>query len=152
VPPGWYPDPAGRHEYRYWDGSLWTDDVSSHGRQSTDALHGKQPKIPTVNRATDKVVRDVDRSGLGTGATGGGTCSPEPVLVVNQKAKLIEVNNEYAVYDQQATQIGAVREVGQNKAKKAVRMLTSLDQFFTHKLQVVDKDGMVRLQLTRPAK
>lgn len=28
---GWYPDPAGRHETRYWDGSRWTDNVSDGG-------------------------------------------------------------------------------------------------------------------------
>jgi hypothetical protein len=26
--PGWHPDPGGRHEHRYWDGSRWTDDVA----------------------------------------------------------------------------------------------------------------------------
>ena len=31
---------------------------------------------------------------------GGGSIFSEPVLVVNQKAKLIEINNEYAIYDQ----------------------------------------------------
>ena len=36
--PGWNPDPSGRHEYRYWDGSSWTDDVSDHGVTSTDPV------------------------------------------------------------------------------------------------------------------
>jgi uncharacterized Tic20 family protein len=27
--PGWYPDPAGSGSYRYWDGTRWTDAVSS---------------------------------------------------------------------------------------------------------------------------
>lgn len=35
--PGWQADPMGRHEYRYWDGSRWTDDVSDSGVASTDA-------------------------------------------------------------------------------------------------------------------
>jgi putative membrane protein len=26
-PAGWFPDPAGRHEIRYWDGRVWTDHV-----------------------------------------------------------------------------------------------------------------------------
>ncbi len=26
--PGWYPDPGGGHERRYWDGGRWTSDVS----------------------------------------------------------------------------------------------------------------------------
>lgn len=25
VPPGWYPDPSGRHCSRWWDGARWTD-------------------------------------------------------------------------------------------------------------------------------
>src|SRR5205085_6490562 len=28
---GWQADPSGRHEYRYWNGSVWTDDVSDAG-------------------------------------------------------------------------------------------------------------------------
>ena len=35
-PPAWYADPLQRHQYRYWDGSCWTDHVSTDGRQSTD--------------------------------------------------------------------------------------------------------------------
>lgn len=34
---GWQPDPTGRHEHRYWDGSTWTDNVSDAGVASTDA-------------------------------------------------------------------------------------------------------------------
>jgi hypothetical protein len=35
-PSGWHPDPAGRHELRYWDGSGWTDDVSDSGVAAKD--------------------------------------------------------------------------------------------------------------------
>ena len=38
--PNWYPDPAGKHEYRWYDGNAWTDQVSSHGKQSTDPITG----------------------------------------------------------------------------------------------------------------
>jgi hypothetical protein len=40
---GWNPDPTGRHEYRYWDGSVWTDDVSDNGVASVDPLDGRGP-------------------------------------------------------------------------------------------------------------
>ena len=33
--PGWYPDPARRHEHRYWDGSAWTEHVSTAGVAAT---------------------------------------------------------------------------------------------------------------------
>ena len=37
VPSGWYADPAGRFERRYWDGGAWTEHVSRAGQQFTDA-------------------------------------------------------------------------------------------------------------------
>ncbi|HEY0398587.1 MAG TPA: DUF2510 domain-containing protein, partial [Acidimicrobiia bacterium] len=150
-PADWYPDPAGRHEHRYWDGSRWTEHVSSHGRQSVDPdVTAAAP--PTVARPTEKIVRDVAKAGATGTGPGGGTVFTEPVLVVNQKAKLIEVNNEYAIFDAHGTQIGAVRQVGQSALKKVARVLTSYDQFMTHKLQVVDMGGNVLLAVTRPAK
>ena len=100
--------------------------------------------MPVVERATDKVANDVQRPACRPAvAQGGGTIFTEPILVVNQKAKLIEVNNEYAIFDQHGRQLGAVRQVGQSMAKKAIRVLTSYDQFMTHKLQVVDAHGNV---------
>lgn len=33
---GWYHDPGGRHELRYWDGRGWTDYVSDQGVRSED--------------------------------------------------------------------------------------------------------------------
>jgi uncharacterized protein YxjI len=151
LPADWYPDPAGRHEHRYWDGSQWTEHVASHGRQSVDPDVTSAPP-PTVARPTEKIVRDVAKAGATATGPGGGTVFTEPVLVVNQKAKLIEVNNEYAIYDAHGTQIGAVRQVGQSALKKVARVLTSYDQFMTHKLQVVDMAGSVLLAITRPAK
>jgi hypothetical protein len=36
VPAGWYADPSGRFELRYWDGNGWTEHVSRAGQQFTD--------------------------------------------------------------------------------------------------------------------
>lgn len=35
---GWFEDPSGRHELRYWDGSQWTAHVFDAGSQSQDAI------------------------------------------------------------------------------------------------------------------
>ena len=75
----------------------------------------------------------------------------QPVLVVSQKTKLIELTNEYAVFDGEGQQIGAVVQVGQSSMKKAVRLFSQLDQYLTHRLEVRDARGPV-LELTRPAK
>ena len=43
--PGWYPDPSGRFEFRWFDGSSWTAAVSRGGVQSTDEF-GAGPAAP----------------------------------------------------------------------------------------------------------
>ncbi|HEU5149854.1 MAG TPA: phospholipid scramblase-related protein [Iamia sp.] len=169
--PGWYPDPYGRAEQRWFDGHIWTPNVVRGGVQATessddwavpagtDAAHDVQAQVSRA--ATDPYAGGPwQRAGAqqphqqmaGVGQPGGGTIFTEPILVVNQKAKLIEITNEYAVYDQHGQQIAAVRQVGQSTAKKVVRALTSYDQFMTHRLEIVDGSGTALLRITRPAK
>ncbi|MEU5473297.1 phospholipid scramblase-related protein [Streptomyces lydicus] len=92
------------------------------------------------------------QAGVAPGGPGGGTLFTEPVLVVSQKAKLIEVTNEYGVCDQHGNALGAVVQVGQSTAKKVLRVVSSLDQYMTHKLEIRDAYGQPQLVLTRPAK
>ncbi len=33
---GWFEDPSGRHEFRYWDGTSWTEHVSDGDTRSVD--------------------------------------------------------------------------------------------------------------------
>jgi uncharacterized protein YcfJ len=35
---GWYPDPTGVHEFRYFDGYRWMADVANRGRMSTSPV------------------------------------------------------------------------------------------------------------------
>ncbi|MDH3752637.1 MAG: phospholipid scramblase-related protein [Acidimicrobiia bacterium] len=152
TPPQWYPDPLGRHEMRYWDGTAWTEHVSSHGAQKVDPPSG-EPNMVYGSDSAAKIRQQVEeRAGIVPSTTAGGGIFDQPVLVVNQKVKLIELNNEYAIFDPNGEQIGLIRQVGQSKAKKAIRLLSSLDQFMTHTLQVVDMNGAVLLVVTRPAK
>lgn len=37
VPAGWKADPTGRHQFRYWDGSGWTENVADDGEQARDS-------------------------------------------------------------------------------------------------------------------
>ena len=92
-PPNWYPDPGGTHEQRYWDGSQWTDHVADHGRQSEDPLTDRGG-VPTTGDSADRIQQQVsEKAGVRDTGTGDGTIWSEPVLVVNQKVKLIELNN-----------------------------------------------------------
>lgn len=46
-PPAWYPDPSGRFEYRWFDGTRWTDQVSAGGAQRTDVPATQAPPAPS---------------------------------------------------------------------------------------------------------
>jgi hypothetical protein len=69
--PGWHPDPTGRHEYRYWDGSQWTDDVSDQGATTHDPVAG--PGAPTVQSTLPGAAM-----GEPTTAYGTNTFPPQP--------------------------------------------------------------------------
>lgn len=73
-------------------------------------------------------------------------------LVVSQKVKVIELTNEYSVLDDSGNALGTVVEIGQSGFRKLLRLVSSLDQFLTHRLEVRDVDGTPILLITRPAK
>jgi len=73
-------------------------------------------------------------------------------LIVSQKAKLIEINNQYTVSNDQGHVLATVNQVGQSKAKKVLRLVSNLDQYMTHKLEIAEPNGEVIMRLTRPRK
>ena len=172
-PANWYDDPTGRHQHRYWDGTAWTSHVSDNGIQGTDdtanasASNSPQTTPSVLDRLdegltlgnegakVDEQLHGGGRRGIGLEGGvegGGGGILTEPILVVNQKAKLIELNNQYTVFDQHGAAIAMVNQVGQSTVRKVLRLVSSLDQFLTTRLDITDSDGRVILRLTRPGK
>ncbi|WP_406457139.1 phospholipid scramblase-related protein [Streptomyces sp. NBC_00876] len=175
VSAGWYPDPHGAPQLlRYWDGSQWTEHTNpADGRQQAPAQVQQQapaqvqvpqqqfqqqaaPQQQAVPQqqfqqqaAAQQQPAAVPQQG---GAPGGVSLFNQQVLVVNQKAKLIELTNEYSVFDQHGNTIGSVVQVGQGAFRKVLRFLTSIDQYLTHRLEIRDGYGQPQLLLTRPAK
>ena len=164
--PGWYPDPGGSHELRYFDGGSWTSHVSDHGVAGVDPLPAAPPATG-AERAFEGIDQGLSfgevpsakvqaqvaqNTGAAPVSAGTGDIFSEPVLVVNQKAKLIELNNEYAISDAEGNKIGAVKQVGQSGARKALRLVSNIDQFMKVHLDVVNAYGQPVLRLTRPGK
>ncbi|MEV6504644.1 phospholipid scramblase-related protein [Streptomyces sp. NPDC051642] len=156
TPAGWYPDPHGAPQtLRYWDGAKWTEHTNAdqQGQAAQQPQAVPQQQAGPDPRAQRQVKQQVQQqAGVAGGGPGGGSLFTEPVLVVNQKAKLIELTNEYKVMDQNGNVIGSVDEVGQSTLKKALRFVSSLDQYMTHRLEIRDAYGQPQLVLTRPAK
>lgn len=65
IPPAWHPDPTGRHDHRWWDGSQWTEHVADAGVASVDPLDGPAPSGDTDAAA-------------GPGTTGGAVAGSQP--------------------------------------------------------------------------
>lgn len=53
--PGWYRDPSGRHELRWWDGANWRDAVTDQGHRSDDPLPNVQSSVHSTAEATQSV-------------------------------------------------------------------------------------------------
>jgi uncharacterized protein YxjI len=69
---------------------------------------------------------------------------------INQKAKLIELVNEYKIRDENGADVGIVRQEGQTLLKKAARFVSSLDPLMTHRLAVYDMTGVRVCEMVRP--
>ncbi|MET9381201.1 phospholipid scramblase-related protein [Streptomyces sp. NPDC002928] len=154
TPAGWYPDPHGAPQtLRYWDGVQWTQHTNPDQQQGAGQAQ-VAPPMPQQQAGPDPRVQQQVRqeAGVAPSGAGGGTLFSEPVLVVNQKAKLIELTNEYKVMDQNGNALGSVVQVGQSALKKILRFVASIDQFLTHKLEIRDAYGQPVLLLTRPRK
>ena len=72
-PSGWYTDPTGRYEYRYWNGTQWTTEVSSAGTSTTDAT-AMDPNMAGTPPAP------------GTGAPSAPPTPTQPTVQVTQKS------------------------------------------------------------------
>ncbi|MFJ9882651.1 phospholipid scramblase-related protein [[Kitasatospora] papulosa] len=165
IPAGWHPDPYGAPQLlRYWDGSRWTEHThpaqgpAQAQPQATGPYAGQaQPQAGGPYAAMPQQPFAPQQAAPGQavpqqGAPGSGTLFDQQVLVVNQKAKLIELTNEYSVFDQQGNTVGSVVQVGQSALRKVLRFVSSIDQYLTHRLEIRDAHGQPQLLLTRPAK
>ena len=149
--PGADPDrtagPQGRQRTQRPQTTAARHDPSSAGSAWEFAIEGRRDDPDRIREQVRRGANIADAVG-----GGGGTLFTEPVLVVNQRAKLVKLAAEFAVYDQHGRPLGSVVQVGQSTTKKVARFIGRLDQFFTHTLEVRDTGGRVLLRLTRPAK
>lgn len=85
VKPDWYEDPTGRHQYRYWDGTAWTDHVADAGVPGVDRLAtrrtitGKESPKVLIEALQDADV-EVQKSAARALGGRGGAAAVQPLL------------------------------------------------------------------------
>lgn len=63
APAGWFEDPDGRHQYRFWDGTAWTDHVADDGQQSLAPLAAQPASVADDDAAREHAVEELARIG-----------------------------------------------------------------------------------------
>ena len=79
-----------------------------------------------------------------------GALLAQPVLVVKQRLKLIELRNEYAVLDQGGRQIGAVVQATQSPLAFLARVFTSWDVVLPITLHILGPGTVPELVVHKP--
>jgi len=75
--PGWFSDPTGRHDHRWWDGAAWTAHVADAGVAAHDPLDAPAADVgPAPGRV----------AATGAAAAGAGT---DPIAVISLVVSLV---------------------------------------------------------------
>lgn len=178
-PAAWHPDPTQRFQHRYWDGEQWTENVSNNGQATIDedgkemANSGESVSTGLIDgeayghTTPQEVQAQVAQAMTDTGSFIDEIHMPEvpstdvpppsytqnifteKILVINQVPKYIEATAEYGIYDENGSQIGAVREVDQSSKKKAARALLPGDAMMSHTLEITDMHNRVLLRVKK---
>ena len=84
VAAGWYRDPVGYGEGRYWDGQRWTDSVTRDGYTNTSPMDPARAEIPPapgseLNAARPPAAPPAQQVTVSSG--GGGTSTPTAAIL-----------------------------------------------------------------------
>ena len=80
----WEPDPTGRHQYRWFDGEQWTDQVADDGVQSVDPVTATEAGIP---RDAPPLPPPPPGSVPGVSMPDSGLGTPDPLSMLASKAR-----------------------------------------------------------------
>ena len=74
APPGWYRDPTGQGDARYWNGTSWTEAVDRGGQRTNlpiDPAMAQQQPVPGTQVQLPPTTSDYDREPQSAGSSGG---------------------------------------------------------------------------------
>lgn len=167
-PAGWYPDPTGRHQHRYWDGRGWTEHVGSNGTASTDPMPpqpgatahaaqaeparpaaGESPAAAVVDdRLEEEEIRGILAEAEVQPVRGGdGTLFGEPVLILYQWVTDLVEGMQYSILSPAGTVVGRCHEGLEKLDADEASFSELMDHNNTDRIAFVDPSGALWARL-----
>ena len=87
TPPGWHPDPYGRCDLRWWDGSAWTDWGARSGERVHEPAH---PGAAPVSGAPTAAAPAAPAATLATPAPAAPTAAPAPAPDKSDRSRILK--------------------------------------------------------------
>lgn len=109
TPRGWYQDPSGRHQLRWWTGTAWAAAVADDGVEGSD-VDGLRPGAQPWPRAepTDRDVAEVVRSVHAGALPGSGPLDSAVLTVWRRRDGLVSLHPTWSVHDGVGTWLGTI--------------------------------------------
>lgn len=160
--PNWYPDPLHRHQWRWFDGAVWTEHVASHGYQGIDHLSAPSP-LPMVAEPSSEPAPTVP---LGEVPARIVPDEPDPADLRESSILLVDLlaarrsngngapgatHGEVAVWSPHGPRVGTVRLLPDPVAR-VTRLLTAENPTTSAHLQILGRTGEPVLEVSRPAR
>jgi hypothetical protein len=104
---GWYPDPAGEAQHRWWDGTQWTSATQSHDdRPPTDASSRKPVSLFNAKKRAQEYAEELDRLRAVVDRTGLGGVAAADAEVARLRTEAASLRSELG---QLSARIGSAR-------------------------------------------
>lgn len=156
----WYPDPARREQYRWWDGTRWTDRASSSGKVTVSPLPRDSVRDSGID-VEDRLVRHLNRH---VELARRRNAPPLPSLHADASLELLEqpllvfkndlrldLDTDYDIVLATGELAGQVTQRDQTRRQKiGSSLVAGGEQFYTEVFDVTDANGATVLTLTRP--
>ena len=110
APEGWFPDPTGRHQLRWWTGRTWAAAVVDDGAQTFDAEGLTDPAAPPPRAEPGREGFDEVLAAVGAGALAGDDATTAPVLSIwHRRGGLVDLDPTWSVHDGHGSWLGTFR-------------------------------------------
>ena len=110
APEGWFPDPTGRHQLRWWTGRVWAAAVIDDGAQSSDAEGLTDPSAPPPRAEPGRAGFDEVLAAVGAASIAGDDARTAPVLSIwHRRAGMVDLDPTWSVHDGHGAWLGTFR-------------------------------------------